>query len=243
VTPEKSRTVITRNDSPDVPFDLSINPYKGCEHGCIYCFARPTHAYLGLSPGIDFESRIFSKPDAAERLREQLSKRGYRPQVIALGANTDPYQPAERELKITRSILEVMNEFQHPVGIVTKSNLVLRDLDLLRALAADNLVNVMVAITTLDRELARRMEPAPIRSEGALHGMARVRAGQQASTPRSRALPRAGPPRRPNDVIRVGRAARGYPDCSDAGLSSPRSVQWPKVMCTHSLAKKALTPS
>ena len=171
VTPEKSRTIITRNDSPDVPFNLSINPYKGCEHGCIYCFARPTHAYLGLSPGLDFESRIFSKPDAAKKLREQLSKQGYRPQVIALGANTDPYQPAERELKITRSILEVMEEFQHPVGIVTKSNLVLRDLDLLRALAADNLVNVMVSITTLDRQLARRMEPRAPTPERRLEAM------------------------------------------------------------------------
>jgi len=159
VTPEKTRTLITRNDSPDVPFELSINPYKGCEHGCIYCFARPTHAYIGLSPGLDFESRIFSKSDAAPRLRQQLAKPGYRPQVIALGANTDPYQPAERELKITRQILEVMVEHQHPVGIVTKSNLVLRDLDLLRALAEHRLVHVLVSITTLDRELARRMEP------------------------------------------------------------------------------------
>ena len=175
VTPEKTRTLITRNDSPDVPFDLSINPYKGCEHGCIYCFARPTHAYLGLSPGLDFESRIFSKPDAAKRLREQFSKRGYRPQMIALGANTDPYQPAERELEITRSILEVMEEYHHPVGIVTKSNLVLRDLDLLRALAADDLANVMISITTLDRELARRMEPrapTPERRLEAMRGLA-----------------------------------------------------------------------
>ena len=159
VTPEKSCTLITRNDSPDVPFELSINPYKGCEHGCIYCFARPTHAFVGLSPGLDFESRLFSKPEAAARLREQFSQRGYQPQVIALGANTDPYQPVEKELEITRSILEVMEEFRHPVGIVTKSNLVLRDLDLLQALASQNLVHVMVSVTTLDRELARRMEP------------------------------------------------------------------------------------
>jgi DNA repair photolyase len=159
VTPEQIRKVITRNDSPDVPFDISINPYRGCEHGCIYCFARPTHAYLGLSPGLDFESRIFSKPDAAEKLKKELAKPGYRCQVIALGSNTDPYQPVERDLEITRQILQVMTEFKHPVGIVTKSNLILRDLDLLVPLAEQHLVNVLVSITTLDRELARRMEP------------------------------------------------------------------------------------
>jgi DNA repair photolyase len=159
VTPEVTRSIITTNDSPDVPFNRSINPYKGCEHGCIYCFARPTHAYLDLSPGLDFESRIFSKPDAARVLREQLRHERYAPEVIAIGANTDPYQPAERDLEITRRVLEVFREFRHPVSIVTKSNLVLRDIDLLSELAADNLANVLVSITTLDRELARRMEP------------------------------------------------------------------------------------
>ena len=172
VTPEKTRTLITRNDSPDVPFDLSINPYKGCEHGCIYCFARPTHAYLGLSPGLDFESRIFSKPDAATRLREQLAKPKYKAQVIAIGANTDPYQPAERELEITRQILEVMIEHRHPVAIVTKSNLIARDLDLLRQLAAQRLVHVLISITTLDRGLARRMEPRAPTPERRLQAMA-----------------------------------------------------------------------
>ena len=172
VTPEKTRTLITRNDSPDVPFDLSINPYKGCEHGCIYCFARPTHAYLGLSPGLDFESRIFSKPDAASRLREQLAKPKYKPQVIAIGANTDPYQPAERELEITRQILEVMVEHRHPVAIVTKSNLIARDLDLLRQLAAQHLVHVLISVTTLDRSLARRMEPRAPTPERRLQAMA-----------------------------------------------------------------------
>lgn len=172
VTPEKTRTLITRNDSPDVPFDLSINPYKGCEHGCIYCFARPTHAYLGLSPGLDFESRIFSKPDAASRLREQLAKPKYKPQVIAIGANTDPYQPAERELEITRQILEVMVEHRHPVAIVTKSNLIALDLDLLRQLAAQHLVHVLISVTTLDRSLARRMEPRAPTPERRLQAMA-----------------------------------------------------------------------
>jgi DNA repair photolyase len=159
VAPDATRSIIARNDSPDVPFDASINPYRGCEHGCIYCFARPTHAYLGLSPGLDFETRIFSKPRAAELLREELSRPSYRCEVLALGANTDPYQPVERELRITRSILEVLAECNHPVSVVTKSQLVLRDLDLLAPMAAKNLASVFVSITTLDPELAGRMEP------------------------------------------------------------------------------------
>jgi DNA repair photolyase len=159
VIPEATRHIITTNDSPDVSFDRSINPYKGCEHGCIYCFARPTHAYLGLSPGLDFESKIFSKPDAPALLRKELSKRGYRCEMIALGANTDPYQPVERELEITRGILEVLAEHRHPVGIITKSHLVVRDLDILGEMARESLAAVFVSITTLDPELARRMEP------------------------------------------------------------------------------------
>jgi DNA repair photolyase len=159
VTPDSTRSILARNDSPDVPFDVSINPYRGCEHGCIYCFARPTHAYLGLSPGLDFETRIFSKPKAAELLREELLKKSYVCQAIALGANTDPYQPVERELGITRSILEVLSEHEHPVSIVTKSQLVLRDRDILAPMAEKNLASVFVSITTLDPELARKMEP------------------------------------------------------------------------------------
>ena len=159
VTPEKTRTILTRNDSPDIPFDRSINPYKGCEHGCVYCFARPTHSYLGLSPGLDFETKIFSKPRAAELLRQELRRPGYRCEVIALGANTDPYQPAERDLRITRGILEVLREHRHPVAIVTKSSLVLRDLDLLGPMAEKNLSAVFLSITTLDPRLARTMEP------------------------------------------------------------------------------------
>jgi DNA repair photolyase len=157
--PDRSRTILTTNDSPDVPFDVSINPYKGCEHGCVYCFARPTHAYLDLSPGLDFESRLFFKPRAAELLRRALSKPGYRCRPIALGANTDPYQPVERRLRVTRSILEVLDEFRHPVTIVTKSNLVLRDLDLLGPMAGAGRASVHVSVTTLDRDLAARMEP------------------------------------------------------------------------------------
>lgn len=157
--PDASRSVIVYNKSPDVPFDRSINPYRGCEHGCVYCFARPTHAYLDCSPGLDFETRIFYKPDATKLLKKELSRPAYRCQPIALGVNTDAYQPAERELKITRGILALLLEYQHPVGIVTKSALIERDLDLLAELARRDLVHVMVSVTTLDKKLARCMEP------------------------------------------------------------------------------------
>ncbi len=159
VTPEATRTILTRNDSPDLGFDRSINPYRGCEHGCVYCFARPTHAFLGLSPGIDFETKLFSKPDAARLLDGELRRPGYRCAVVVLGANTDAYQPVERDLKITRGVLEVLAAFNHPVTIVTKSSLVVRDLDLLAPMAARRLANVAVSVTTLDADLARRMEP------------------------------------------------------------------------------------
>ena len=156
---DASRTVIARNASPDVPFDRSINPYRGCEHGCVYCFARPGHAYLGLSPGLDFETRIFAKPEAAKRLSAELAKPSYVPAVIAIGTNTDPYQPVEKRLGITRSILEVLWAARHPVAIVTKSNLVLRDLDILAPMAEAKLARVLVSVTTLDPSLARKMEP------------------------------------------------------------------------------------
>ena len=159
LTVDSSRTVIAYNNSPDVGFDRSINPYRGCEHGCVYCFARPSHAWLGLSPGLDFESRLFYKPDAPELLKRELAARGYRPAPIAVGINTDAWQPAERKLKLTRRILEVLVECRHPFSIVTKSALIERDLDLLGAAARLNLVSVAVSITTLDRPLARRMEP------------------------------------------------------------------------------------
>ncbi len=174
VTPEASRSILTRNDSPDVPFDVSINPYKGCEHGCVYCFARPTHAYLGLSPGLDFETRIVSKPEGPRLLKEALRHPGYRCETIALGANTDPYQPVERRLRITRGLLEVLAEHLHPVTIVTKSDLVLRDLDLLGPLAQRRLAAVLISVTTLDRTLARRMEPrapAPERRIAAMRAL------------------------------------------------------------------------
>ena len=159
ITPESAKTIIARNESPDIPFEQSINPYRGCEHGCGYCYARPSHAYLGLSPGLDFETRIFAKTNAADLLRKELSAPGYRCSVISLGANTDPYQPAEREHRITRSILEVLVDFQHPFTIVTKSALVERDIDLIAPMAAKNLARVFLSVTSLDAGLARKLEP------------------------------------------------------------------------------------
>jgi DNA repair photolyase len=159
VTADTTRKIITRNDSPDISFDRSINPYRGCEHGCVYCFARPTHAYLGLSPGLDFESKLFMKPNAPELLERELSAPNYVPKVIAIGTNTDPYQPIERRYKIMRRILEVLDSAGHPVGIVTKSALVLRDLDILARMAKRDLVKVALSVTTLDPQLARTMEP------------------------------------------------------------------------------------
>jgi len=159
VTVDATRTIITRNDSPDISFDRSINPYRGCEHGCVYCFARPTHAFLGLSPGLDFESRLFVKPEAPRLLERELSAAGYQPRTIAIGTNTDPYQPIEREYRVMRGILETLERCGHPVGIVTKSALVLRDLDILKRMAERNLVKVALSVTTLDPKLARLMEP------------------------------------------------------------------------------------
>lgn len=156
---EKPRTIITRNDSPDISFDRSINPYRGCEHGCVYCFARPTHAYMGLSPGLDFESKLFAKPDAAKLLERELSKDGYQPRTIAIGTNTDPYQPIEKQYRIMREVLEVLDAHNHPVGIVTKSALVTRDIDILSRMAERGLAKVALSVTTLDRMLARVMEP------------------------------------------------------------------------------------
>ena len=156
---EKPRTIITRNDSPDLSFDRSINPYRGCEHGCVYCFARPSHAYLGLSPGLDFESKLTAKPDAAMLLEKELSAPSYQPRTIAIGTNTDAYQPIEKKLRIMRSLLEVLARFNHPVGIVTKSALVQRDIDILAPMAAKGLAKVALSVTTLDPKVSRGMEP------------------------------------------------------------------------------------
>jgi DNA repair photolyase len=167
--------VIARNDSPDIPFDRSINPYRGCEHGCIYCFARPTHAWLGLSPGLAFETKLLAKHDAAALLRRELAKPGYMPAPLALGTNTDPYQPIERRLGITRRVLEVLAETGHPATIVTKSNLILRDLDILSDMAERSLVKVALSVTSLDRGLARTMEPrapTPLRRLEAIEALA-----------------------------------------------------------------------
>jgi DNA repair photolyase len=159
VTVERARSIIARNDSPDLSFDRSINPYRGCEHGCVYCFARPTHAYMGLSPGLDFETKLFVKPNAAELLEKELSHPSYKPRVMSMGTNTDPYQPIERRYRITRSVLETLSRFNHPVGIVSKSGLVTRDIDILGPMAEKNLAKVAISVTTLDPRLAREMEP------------------------------------------------------------------------------------
>ena len=175
VTEERARSIVSHNQSPDVGFDQSVNPYRGCEHGCVYCFARPTHAYLDLSPGLDFETRLYAKTNAVERLREELAKPGHRPSPIALGINTDGYQPIEKRYALTRGLLEVLAEARHPVHIVTKSALVLRDLDLLAPMAAQGLAQVHLSVTTLDNRLSAKMEPraaAPhtrIKTIAALH--------------------------------------------------------------------------
>jgi len=159
VTEETAKHIITRNTSPDIPFDRSVNAYRGCEHGCVYCYARPSHAFLGLSPGLDFESRLFAKPNAAVLLEEEISKKNYEAKPIAMGTNTDPYQPLEKERRITRDILKVLSRYEHPVTILTKSRLIVRDLDLIAPMAEKGLVKVGLSVTSLDRKLARLMEP------------------------------------------------------------------------------------
>ncbi|HEY8571079.1 PA0069 family radical SAM protein [Phenylobacterium sp.] len=174
VSAEKAKAIITRNDSPDVGFNASINPYRGCEHGCIYCYARPAHAYMGLSPGLDFESKLFFKPEAARLLEAELSNPRYRMEVIHVGGNTDPYQPQERTLRVTRGVLEVLERFNHPFSIITKSALILRDVDIYSAMAAKNLVRVAISITSLDRKLARSMEPRAATPEKRLDAVRRL---------------------------------------------------------------------
>ena len=175
VFPDRARTIIAHNESPDIPFDASINPYRGCEHGCVYCYARPSHSHLGLSAGLDFETKIFVKHDAAALLRQELARPGYICSPISLGANTDPYQPLERRLRITRQVLEVLAETRHPVGIVTKSALVTRDIDLLAPMSREGLARVYVSVTTLDADTARTLEPrasAPYRRLAAIRALA-----------------------------------------------------------------------
>ena len=177
VQEERPRKIITTNESPDISFDRSINPYRGCEHGCSYCFARPTHVYMGLSPGLDFETKLFAKPNAAKLLERELAKPGYEPRTMAIGTNTDPYQPIEKRYRIMREVLEVLDAANHPVGIVTKSALVLRDIDILSRMAERNLCKVALSVTTLDRKLARAMEPraaTPERRLGAIRLLSEV---------------------------------------------------------------------
>jgi DNA repair photolyase len=174
VTEERARSIVSRNDSPDIPFEQSINPYRGCEHGCIYCYARPSHGYLNLSPGLDFETKLFAKTNAADLLRKELARPGYRVSPINLGANTDPYQPIERRYRITRQVIEVLGEHRHPLTIVTKNALIERDIDLLAPLARDNLVYAFVSVTSLDNRLAAKLEPrasAPHRRIEALRAL------------------------------------------------------------------------
>lgn len=174
VQEETARTIITRNDSPDISFDRSINAYRGCEHGCVYCYARPTHCYLGHSAGLDFETKLYAKTNAAKLLEQELAHPHYEPKVIALGTNTDPYQPIEREYGITRSILEVLERTSHPVGIVTKSALVVRDIDILERMAARGLAKVALSVTTVDRRLARAMEPRAATAEKRLEAIGKL---------------------------------------------------------------------
>ena len=171
---ERARRIITTNDSPDIGFDQSINPYRGCEHGCIYCYARPAHAYVGFSPGLDFESQLFFKPDAARLLEKELSRKGYQCKPIHIGGNTDPYQPIERDLRITRQVIEVLDRFNHPFSIITKNALIVRDLDLMASMAERNLVRAAVSVTTLDRRLARAMEPRAATPERRLDAVRRL---------------------------------------------------------------------
>jgi len=174
VSPEKAKVIISHNDSPDVGFSASINPYRGCEHGCTYCYARPAHAYMGLSPGLDFESKLFFKPEAAGLLEKELSKPKYRPELIHIGGNTDPYQPQERTLRVTRQVIEVLLRFRHPFSVITKSALVIRDLDLLSEAASLNLVRVAISITSLDRKLSRSMEPRAATPEKRIDAVRRL---------------------------------------------------------------------
>src|SRR6201995_2669454 len=204
---DSTRSIIAHNKSPDLSFDQSINPYRGCEHGCIYCFARPSHAYLGMSPGADFESRLFAKPNAAELLRKELSAPGYVPQTIAIGTNTDPYQPIEKKMRIMRSILEVLRDFKHPVGIVTKSPLVLRDIDILSDMAREGLAKVALSVTTLDRKLARTMEP---RAGTPQRRLAAIKALSEAGIPTAVMFAPAIPALNDGEMESVLAAAAGF---------------------------------
>lgn len=224
VTEERPKSILTFNQSPDVPFDRSINAYRGCEHGCVYCFARPTHAYHDLSPGLDFETRLFAKPDAANLLRKTLAKKGYSPKPIAMGTNTDPYQPIERDWRITRQVLEVCLETRHPVTITTKSNRVLDDTDLLTALAREKLVAVSISITTLDPMLSGKLEPRCAAPAKRLKALAKlVESGIPAHCSISPIIPAI------TDEFLEGIVARA----ADCGV---RSINWIPLRLPHEVA-------
>ena len=234
ITEERPRSIIARNTSPDVPFDRSINPYRGCEHGCIYCFARPSHAYLGHSPGLDFETKLVARPDAPQVLDRELRKPSYRPEVIAIGTNTDPYQPLERDRGVMRGILEVLAAFRHPVGIATKGALVERDAGLLSEMSAEGLARVGISITTLDPEIARRMEPrvpSPKRRLQALERLAK--AGVETRVMVSPIVPGLTDP----EIEAILQAARdaGAQAASMITLRLPREVAdlWQDWLRTH----------
>jgi DNA repair photolyase len=220
---EKPRTVITRNDSPDISFDRSINPYRGCEHGCIYCFARPTHAFMGLSAGLDFEAKLFAKPDAPRLLERELSRPDYKVRPIAIGTNTDPYQPIEKEWRVMRQILEVLRDANHPVMIVTKSAMVTRDIDILAPMAEKGLVRVGLSVTTLDRTLARTMEP---RASTPVKRLEAIRALAEAGVPAGVLVSPIIPALNDHEIERVLEAARtaGATEASYVLLRLPLEV-------------------
>ncbi|WP_256372702.1 PA0069 family radical SAM protein [Roseibium sp. RKSG952] len=223
VQEERARTIITRNESPDLSFDRSINPYRGCEHGCIYCFARPSHAYMGLSPGLDFETKLFAKPNAAELLERELSRPGYVPKPLAIGTNTDPYQPLERRYELMRGILEVLNRCNHPVAIVAKSALITRDADILADMAARNLAKVAVSVTTLDRKLCRTMEP---RASAPHKRLSAIRTLSEAGIPASVMMAPVIPALTDSEIEKILEAARDH-GAEGAGfvlLRLPREV-------------------
>ena len=234
VRPEVSRSIISRNESPDIPFSRSINPYRGCEHGCVYCYARPSHAFLNLSPGLDFETRLFFKDGAVRELRRELSARGYRCEPIHLGANTDPYQPLERRLAITRGILGVLLECRHPVTITTKSSLILRDRDLLAALAREGLVHASLSITTLDADLKRRLEP---RAPAAAARLAALRGLAAAGVPAGVLVAPVIPVLTDHELERILEAARdaGAQDAGYVVLRLPGEVRglWLEWLQSH----------
>lgn len=234
VTPEAARRVVTRNDSPDLPFDRSVNPYRGCEHGCVYCYARPTHSFVGLSAGLDFETQLFAKPGAAKVLEKELAAPGYECRSMALGTNTDPYQPIERQWRVTREILDVLERCSHPVGIVTKSHLVTRDIDILARMARRGLARVAISVTTLDPELARRMEP---RCAAPAKRLDAIRQLSEAGIPTSVVVAPVIPALNDHEMERIldaGRAA-GAMDATFTVLRLPHEVRglWKDWMLEH----------